>query len=494
MSRWTDNFKNHPFQHSWSTLLQGVEAASVDDKTIVTSVEELARLKKVLAYLNGLLSALDPELVPLSVWDAFNEQCTQSVSQINAYAQDRNISRVQQTNAYADNLLSYLRPYVAAGGRTAKSLREAALAYSEVMKEQLIAFRDVAEDSLARISDAGEKIVLVRTEVNAARDEIILSRDEVIGSDEEVGAHGQIVSALAKAEESANEIDELNHRLLIGTDDEPSVKRLAVEAAESARLAQKKASDILVRVEESVGRLSSFHDEVFGLPDESGEYSGGLSAEVKAQKARMILLETEHKKKYAALNDEIQGLLPGATSAGLASAYQAMKKSFDGPIRFSGSVFYAAIAFLVVASALSIFTWDGGVRLIDAGDWLQVLRGFAQRLPFYLPVVWLAYFASKRRSEYQRLQQEYAHKEAVASSYESFKRQVDALGAENNELLKSLLARAIDAMSHNASATLDGKHGDKMPAHEGVDKVLDRLISSDVGVELFKAILSRPAK
>ncbi len=82
------------------------------------------------------------------------------------------------------------------------------------------------------------------------------------------------------------------------------------------------------------------------------------------------------------------------------------------------------------------------------------------KLPLYVPLVWLALYASKRRSENQRLEQEYAHKEALAKSYSSYKQQIKELKQEDQLLLIKLLDSAIAAMANNASDVLDKKHGD----------------------------------
>lgn len=74
MSRWIDEFEAHAFHATWSSLKDGLDQATVDDETIVTSVTELARLKKVFAYLDAIIHSLDPELVPMNTWDTFNQQ------------------------------------------------------------------------------------------------------------------------------------------------------------------------------------------------------------------------------------------------------------------------------------------------------------------------------------------------------------------------------------------------------------------------------------
>jgi hypothetical protein len=62
-------------------------------------------------------------------------------------------------------------------------------------------------------------------------------------------------------------------------------------------------------------------------------------------------------------------------------------------------------------------------------------------------------------------------KEALASSYENFRRQVSELQVDAGALQRELLSKAIDAIAFNASTTLDGKHVEKMPELEFLDKL-----------------------
>lgn len=71
MSRWIQQFENHAFQPFWKKIIEETVNISVDDETVVTSVEEIARFKKIVTYLNSLLKACDPELIPSSTWENF---------------------------------------------------------------------------------------------------------------------------------------------------------------------------------------------------------------------------------------------------------------------------------------------------------------------------------------------------------------------------------------------------------------------------------------
>ena len=66
--------------------------------------------------------------------------------------------------------------------------------------------------------------------------------------------------------------------------------------------------------------------------------SGELNERIKA----LDIFEVKQKNRYTVLNELIERLLPGATSAGLATAYLDMKTSFDKPILNMSLIFYVA--------------------------------------------------------------------------------------------------------------------------------------------------------
>ena len=81
MSRWIDSFSNHAFNATWEDLKTQLQKSEVDE-TIIASVEELARLKKIIAFIDNALYSLEPELVPLSFLDNFNKNIKQNENNI----------------------------------------------------------------------------------------------------------------------------------------------------------------------------------------------------------------------------------------------------------------------------------------------------------------------------------------------------------------------------------------------------------------------------
>ena len=138
MSRWIQQFENHAFQPVWEKILGVTEDILVDDETVVTSVEEIARLKKVVNYLGSLLEACDPELIPPTTWDNYHAQSNSCLEQINNYQSNRNIGHITNANKHLDNLLSYLRPYQVVAGKAAKSASASFVAYTKTINSNLI--------------------------------------------------------------------------------------------------------------------------------------------------------------------------------------------------------------------------------------------------------------------------------------------------------------------------------------------------------------------
>ena len=131
MSRWKAEFDQHPFQEIWADLKNILTNVNVDDQTISTSVEELARLRKVVGYIDSILLCLDVDLTPQSIWASFQTQATNCRTEVNNYLSNRNIAHIVQANQHADNLLSYVKPFLVLPEDAARSATRAVEEYSK---------------------------------------------------------------------------------------------------------------------------------------------------------------------------------------------------------------------------------------------------------------------------------------------------------------------------------------------------------------------------
>lgn len=196
----------------------------------------------------------------------------------------------------------------------------------------------------------------------------------------------------------------------------------------------------------------------------------------------------EQKKRYDELNKQIENLLPGATSAGLSSAYNEMRNKFSKSAKWYAGGFYVSLSILLV-TILSIRDVVLVDKIpLDKGIWISLLvllGNFAVKIPFIIPALWLVIFMSRRRSEAERLSQEYVHKEVLAKSYDSYKQQIEKLSKEDQkELLPVLMEGMIRAISLNPAETLDKKHQSDSPISEVlkdnkfIDSIADKIKSS----------------
>jgi hypothetical protein len=466
MSRWTDQFEAHAFQSAWTNLKDALNEAVVDDETILTSVNELARLKKVVEYLDGMIEGVDHEMVPFSIWDSFNAQATACTQQIIAYNSNKNIAHITKANVHVDNLMTYLRPYMVLPKEAAASIKRAATMYSKTVEKYVDSFQEKSSELVQEIEGYRAKADELISLIEPIKESVDKFDSELFGDE---GVQERMRELLQDAEEKNKSIDELHDETLIGEGDKLSTKQAITLAKESILEEQGKIEILIESVSDEVDNLDKFHTKIFGEVGEDGVKVGGLSGDLDGLQGALVDFEGKQKIRYKALNDEIETLLPGATSAGLATAYKNLKESFNKPIRNVSYIFYGSLGLLVLVSLLLAVKSVGGeswITFVSFDKWDVVLKGIVYKIPFYAPVLWLAFFSTKRRSEYQRLQQEYAHKEALAKSYNSYKKQLEELGDSDGEMQKEFILKTVESIVHNASETLDGKHGDKMPAQE----------------------------
>jgi hypothetical protein len=487
MSRWTNTFTNHAFNTTWKDLKDNLKESQVDE-TISTSVEELARLKKVIAFVDNALDNMEPELMSLSFLSDLNSQIVECRNQINNFNSNNNISYLTSANNNADSILNYIRPYLLSSDALKKSLIGAIRAYiSEI------------DTHLGKITDTEMEY----KKVQKFREEIEEYYNLLFENEGKESIKEQIDTLLKSAEEKYDAINKFHNETLVDETNE-STQTVITEAKKDILRDAKEANEKLIDVSGKIEELDKFYIKVFGTENEKGKVVGGLKLEIeqrikdlenfKIQQEKIYNEEMtsrlESLKKYEQeqqsnnknLFEQIERLLPGATSAGLAKAYQDMKESFDKPIKNWNQVFIGSILIMFISTFVSFvdigIIKDNVTTLFlfkQMGDFESTLNSLLFKLPLYAPLIWLAVYASKRRSENQRLQQEYAHKEALSKSYVSYKMQIDELKQEDKKLLEKLLDSSIDTAAYNASESLDKKHGDSTPAQETIKMFVEQV-------------------
>lgn len=215
-----------------------------------------------------------------------------------------------------------------------------------------------------------------------------------------------------------------------------------------------KVTEYNTEISEIETKVQEFENKVFGKTTEDKE---ALKFKITELKSELEELHSDWEEKYGTLSTKIEALLPGATSAGLAKSYHDQKKSYKTPNILWSIVFIGTMIGMV---------WYAVTTIKDSETVGGAFMNILARAPFFVPTIWLALFASKQQSQNRRLEQEYAHKESLAKSYEGYKREIAKLpeSSDKEEIMEKLVASLIDASSYNPSETLEKKsHNDSPP-------------------------------
>jgi len=473
MTRWKSEFEQGPFKINWHTLQVVAQSLEIDDTTVAPAVEELARLKKVLAFVEKIIDDIDFELTPKSVWINAEPQVTSCTAALHTYSASRNLGHLIQANENADNLLSYFRPYMVTPAQAVQAYGAAARAFSGQIDGYLEKFRAKGHSLISNLESSAANSEKQLLFINLLSDKAREFNTYLFEGDSAAAYFTR--SSVETIRNDKKAIEDLYKQTI----DEQVSSKVKLEAAAAEIDRQLATFEKLTNSTSAAQKdLSRFYKKIFGREINEEEVPGnvgGLEQSLFARLSDLTKYEDDQKVRHQAIFEKIEGLLPGAASAGLATAYQGLSKTFEKPVKNYTRAFYASLGVLLLcglAIVVDSFTlWPLHIALAKGRDWDELLRTILTRAPIILPVVWFAIFSATRRSQYERLQQEYAHKQALASSYESYKKQLNDLNVSSDDLQRELIAKTIDAITFNASKTLDGNHVEKPPAMQLLEKL-----------------------
>ncbi len=147
-----------------------------------------------------------------------------------------------------------------------------------------------------------------------------------------------------------------------------------------------------------------------------------IEERVSGYEARLADLE----KQCQAQLKEITRLLPGATSAGLAQAFDARRLTFLKPHGRWQLLFVVSVFAIVVLAATGL--WNT-LQTGQTPSHEELVRLWLARLPIAGALVWLALHASRESALAKRLEEDYGYKSAVASSFLGFHKQLSEIGS-----------------------------------------------------------------
>ena len=454
----------------------------IDEKLVSDSyIEKFAYLRKITTFLSEAMSCIDADFLPNAFLDSIKSYLSNMKNYLVNTRDYTNLSYISYTEDCLDGVLQIVFPFILHKGKAIKGLRIGLNEYSKTINAHV-------ENEFSEIKSIQESANEIKTELKneldefeALRTEIEEYRDLIFSAD---GVKKNIENLLKSSESKLSEIEELHNSIY----EEDGLKQEIDEFYSNISDKNREINELKEDSSTTLQGLSNFYDKIFGKDDENGKKVGGLKQEIDQRRSDLDDFEQKQKNKYDELNKQIQSLLPGATSAGLSSAYYEMRNKFSKSAVWYGRGFYMSLIVLSLViycvrnlSIIEEIPLDKGLGI----SLLALFGNFAVKLPFILPALWFVIFVSKRRSEAERLTQEYTHKESLAKSYDSYKQQIKELSEKDeNELLPILMGNMIKAIALNPAETLDKKHQSDSPISEVlkdknfIDSIVDKLKGS----------------
>ncbi len=450
--------------NSFEQLKEAVN--TLDIKSIPENeTQEFARNKEALIYIENYINLLDENLLPNNFFREFQYCFTDW---------NRTISHL---TTIVDNALIILATYstIYIPKNQAKPIiMEMIAGYNDAIKTSLDDLKlDETKNKIADFENYIQKF-------NIANDKFIEDKDEIYGY--------------------FNEIENFRTNLVVKQENKDISIQQEIENARNKITQDLEATkEKIIENSQKLEEIGKFHIKIFGELNDNVR-SGGLEQKLDNMFENLDEYENTMKQRFDEYDKIIKGLNEKATNASLSSSYKQQGDAIRETIgRWDIGFILSIIAIAIIAVCTfnevnEILNKDIGavitelakiksetnqtynISIIPSDKIYIMIFGFFSKITMALPFIWLAIFCSNRRKEAMRLEQEYAHKVAVASSYASYKEQISNLNETNPELLKELMASTINIISKNPSDFLDkSKSSDKLIDYDDIVAKMKKL-------------------
>lgn len=296
--------------------------------------------------------------------------------------------------------------------------------------------------SAAALADAQVKA----TETAAAATQAIAAKTQIVDDQAVIAAKsGHIQQAQEHADKVRGDLDRALTLAMQQVTDAEGLKSRAQSATDTATnlLIEMKTIKAAVDVEgSSITDIRTAAEEADSVTQNLAAKSATIEERIADYESQLATLKSQCETQLAT----IVGLLPGATSAGLAHAFDQRRQTFLKPtVRwqwlFVGSVF--ALVLLALTGLWNVY--NSAVPF----SYDELLRLWLARFPIAGALVWLALYAGRESALAKRLEEDYGYKSAIASSFLGFHKQMAEIGdrSEMNTPLSTLCTDTLATIS-----------------------------------------------
>ena len=212
---------------------------------------------------------------------------------------------------------------------------------------------------------------------------------------------------------------------------------------------------------------------------------------------KITTLETVTKNKYETnlsewtksidnLKKDIEKLLPGATSAGLASAYEEKQKDEIKSLQWSFG-WFVGIIILMVGIGFSLFLPDIAPK---ENDYI----GFVSRILLLAPLIWIGIYQNKKLNISKKIIEEYAHKASIMKTFDGLLKQMfqtnkNGKYISSDTVRETFLLQTLNAVSRNPADCISECNKSDNPMID-IIKIALKNKKNPVSADTIKAIFN----
>jgi hypothetical protein len=242
------------------------------------------------------------------------------------------------------------------------------------------------------------------------------------------------------------------------------------KAPEQAKILLNEIEEQSTLANSANNNISSYEESYKKLNEASAKLYKDIQtslAEIASQKSEVSDIINSSKKQEATIN----GLLPRAASAGLASAFsQRVKEMQVSKIIWAIAFFLSIIGLLAIGVIIIRDTSASGLSN------LNVFTLMIRRFPILGPLIWLGWFSAVQYGNSLRVQEDYAFKEATSKAFAGYRDHMEHLNTVNIDDSKNALTllseKTIEILSHEPLRVFKGTHRDATPT-QGVREMIN---------------------
>lgn len=301
------------------------------------------------------------------------------------------------------------------------------LADAKRTAEAMKAIETVAIETQRNILNSHTDIQTKTAEISSIASEAAATKTKIVDAQEVIAKKSEhIEDARLHADKIRSQLDRLQTTVTQQATEADAQKTRAQSAADSA-------TELLASIKtakEATEKDVNAALEARKAAQEAAAVSKGLAARAETVDQQL----KDYEKKLVDLQSlcadqlrTIEGLLPGATSAGLASAFDMRRQTFLSPQRLWQWAFVGSLGLLVVIGATGLWHIS---QMDTVPTYDELARLWLGRLPIVIALVWLALYSSRESALAKRLEEDYGYKSAIAACFEGFRKQMSELGKE----------------------------------------------------------------